>query len=222
MEIKLQKFIADCGHCSRRKAEELILSNKVIVNNKTAKIGMRVSTADKITIDGVLIKPKKETIYIALHKPKGYVCSNKKESGVKTIFDIIPSKEKLFVAGRLDKESRGLVILTNDGDFAYKTTHPSFSHEKEYNIVVDKNISKKDIERLLKGVDIKEKTLVKMKSIEKMSSKKYKVVLTEGRNRQIRRSLGVLCYTVLDIKRVRINNHTLCGIREGFWKKIKP
>ncbi len=222
MKIKLQKFIADSGYCSRRKAEELILNNKVRVNNKPAQIGMRVSSIDKVTVDNNLIKSKKELIYIALHKPKGYVCTNKKESKTKNIFDIISLKEKLFVAGRLDKESRGLILLTNDGDFAYKITHPSFSHEKEYNIVIDKNIKKKDIEKLLKGVDIKEKTLAKMKTIEKIGSKKYKVILTEGRNRQIRRSLGSLFYTVLDIKRVRINNYSLQGIKEGSWKKIKP
>lgn len=222
MKIKLQKFIADSGYYSRRKAEELILNNKVRVNNKLAQIGMRISSADKITIEDNLIKPKKELIYIALHKPRGYVCTNKKEGKIKNVFDIIPLKEKLFVVGRLDKESRGLVLLTNDGDFAYRTTHPSFSHEKEYNIVVDKNINKEDIEKLLRGVDIKEKTLAKIKSIEKIESKKYKVILTEGRNRQIRRSLGSLFYTVLDIKRVRINNYNLRGIKEGSWKKLKP
>ncbi len=220
MKTRLQKFIADCGYCSRRKAEELILNKRVKVNNQEAKIGMCVSEKDKVTVDNKVLKHKKKHLYILLNKPKGYVCTNVKNSSIKSIFQLVPFQEKLFVAGRLDKESRGLVILTNDGSFGYRTTHPSFLHEKEYNVVVDKNITKEVEKKLLQGVDIKEKTVAKIKSIEKIGNKKYKLVLTEGKNRQIRRSLGALSYTVLDIERVRINNYTLKGIKEGCWKEV--
>lgn len=222
MKIRLQKFIADSGYCSRRMAEQLILNKKVKVNGKIAEIGTSVSDKDVVNINNKTIFPIKEKIYIAFNKPKGYICSNKTNSTEKSIFDILPFKEKLFVAGRLDKDSHGLVILTNDGGFAYKITHPSFSHEKEYEVTVDKSISKETLKKLQEGVDIKEKTLARMKSIKKIGNKKYNIILTEGKNRQIRRSLGSLSYTVLDIKRIRINNYIIGKIKKGSWKKINP
>jgi 23S rRNA pseudouridine2605 synthase len=221
MKTKIQKFIADSGYCSRRKAEQLILEKKVKVNRKLATIGMRVDSKDTVVVEGKVIIPQKEFLYIALNKPQGYVCTNKENPGEKNIYSLLNIEERLFVVGRLDKDSRGLVLLTNDGDFAYKLTHPSFSHEKEYEILLSKDVSKEAEEKLKEGVDIKEKTPAKIKDIKKIKPKKYKVVLTEGKRRQIRRMFEVFGITVLDLKRIRIDKYELKGLKEKQWKVIK-
>jgi 23S rRNA pseudouridine2605 synthase len=221
MKIKIQKFIADSGYCSRRKAEQLILEKKVKVNRKLATIGMRVDSKDTVVVEGKVITPQKELLYVALNKPQGYVCTNRGNPGEKNIYSLLNIEERLFVVGRLDKDSRGLVLLTNDGDFAYKLTHPSFSHEKEYEILLSKDVSKEAEEKLKEGVDIKEKTPAKIKDIKKIKTKKYKVVLTEGKKRQIRRMFEVFGITVLDLKRIRIDKYELKGLKEKQWKVIK-
>ena len=220
MKIKLQKFIADSGYCSRRKAEKLIEQKKVKVNRKFATIGMRVDKKDTVVVEGRVILPKKESIYIKLNKPKGYVCTHRKVVGEKNIFSLINIEERLFVVGRLDKESRGLVLLTNDGDFAHKLTHPSFSHEKEYRVKLSKEINEEIKGKLKKGVDIKEKTPAKMKEIERIGAKEYKVILTEGKRRQIRRMFEVFSCTVIDLKRVRIDRYKLGNLKEKNWTFI--
>ncbi len=219
--IKIQKFIADSGYCSRRKAEELVSSKKVKVNGKLASIGMRVKKSDTVSVEGKNIKPFKEDILIALHKPPNYVCTNRKVPGEKNIFSLVDIEERLFVVGRLDKKSRGLVLLTNDGDFAYKMTHPSFCHEKEYEVMLSKDINEEMKGELKKGVDIKEKRKAKIKKIERIADKHYRVILTEGRKRQIRRMFEVFSCTVLDLKRTRIDKYNLGKLREKEWKLIE-
>lgn len=220
MKIKLQKFIADSGYCSRRKAEDLILTGKVKVNNEKAVIGMRVDKKDEISINNLKIELNEDLVYIALNKPKNYSCTNKEIDGEKNVFSIVETKERVFIVGRLDKDSRGLVLLTNDGDFSYRLTHPSFCHEKEYEVETSKEIDKETIGRLLSGVDIKEKTKAKMEKIEKIGFKKYRIILTEGRNRQIRRMFEVFDCTARDIKRTRIDKYCLGDLKEGCWKYI--
>ncbi len=222
MKVKLQKYIADSGYCSRRAAEELIEKKRVRVNGKVATVGMRVDDEDRVTVEGKRVRAKKdEPIYIALNKPKGYVCTNREEEGEKNVFSLVPTEERLFVVGRLDKDSRGLVILTNDGDFAYKMTHPSFSHEKEYMVRLSRDIEMEMEEALVKGVDIGEKTKAKMKEIERVGPKKYKVILTEGKRRQIRRMFEVFDRTVQDLRRVRIGKYKIGGLMEKNWKRIE-
>jgi pseudouridine synthase len=217
MKEKLQKIIAESGFCSRRKAEELIVEKRVKVNGIVAEIGQRIEHADKILIDNKPLKTERKLIYILLNKPIGYICTNKVEAGEKTVFDLVDIKERLFSVGRLDKNSRGLVLLTNDGDFSYKLTHPSFEHEKEYEIVLGKEIDGDIKKKMKEGVDIKEKTLAKIKSIKRIGERKYIVVLSEGKRRQIRRMFEVFNCTVLDIKRIRINNYLLGDIKEKKW-----
>jgi pseudouridine synthase len=222
MKVKLQKFIADNGYCSRRKAETLIEEGRVKVNGNPAKIGMRVDEKDNVVVEGKKIKTKKELLYIALNKPVGYVCTHKKEKGKKNIFSLVSDvEERLFVVGRLDEDSRGLVILTNDGDFAYHLTHPSFQHEKEYEVQVSKEPSESTISELLRGVNIGEKTRAKAQKIEKIGNKKYKLILTEGKKRQIRRMFEKFSCTVLDLRRIRIENYHLGTLKEGQWKYIQ-
>ncbi len=221
MEKRLQKFIADSDYCSRRKAEELIEQKRVKVNNKIAVIGMRVNEKDVVSIDGKKIKLKEKLIYIALNKPKNYVCTNRKISGEKNVFDLIDIKDKLFIVGRLDKNSRGLVLLTNDGDFGYRLTHPSFQHEKEYLVETSRELIQEAEQEMKDGVDINEKTKAKVKEIKRVSRNKYLVILTEGKRRQIRRMFEVFDCTVIDLKRTRIDKYELGRLREGQWSFIE-
>jgi pseudouridine synthase len=221
MSIVLQKFIADSGYCSRRKAEELIRRGKVKVNNEVACLGTRVTDSDSVFVFDKKIKQEQKLVYIALNKPRGYACTSKKVKGESNIFSLVETKERLFPVGRLDKNSRGLVILTNDGDFTYRLTHPSFSHEKEYFVKVNKDVSEDVIEKFKKGVDIKEKTKAKMKEVERVGFKKYRIILGEGRKRQIRRMFEVFDVTVLDIQRVRIGKYKLGDLKESEWRFIK-
>lgn len=211
---RLQKFIADSGYCSRREAELLIKQRQVRVNKKVAEIGMSVSDDDKVTVRGARIKPNKELIYIALNKPKGYISTN---SGDKSIFSLVRVPERLFVVGRLDKSSHGLILLTNDGDFAYRLTHPSFAHEKEYIVELAKDINSEMVTEFKKGIDLGEKTKSSMKSINKIGPKKYRVVLSEGRNHQIKRMFEFFGRTVLDLERVRIGKYKMGNLKKGSW-----
>jgi 23S rRNA pseudouridine2605 synthase len=215
MKKPLQKFIADSGYCSRRKAESLIIEGKVKVNKEVFRMGTKVDEKDQVTIKNRTIKPQKKSIYILLNKPKGYVCTNNENE--KNVFSLVDIKERLFVVGRLDKNSWGLVLLTNDGDLTYKLTHPSFEHEKEYIVESSREISPENMERMKKGVDLKEKTKAKMKSIKRIGKNKYQIVLSEGKKRQIRRTFEVFDSTVLDLKRIRIDKYKLGNLKKGQW-----
>ncbi|MCF7845396.1 MAG: rRNA pseudouridine synthase [Candidatus Pacebacteria bacterium] len=219
--VVLQKFIADSGYCSRRKAEELIREGIVKINSEVAVLGTRVDDGDEVVVNGRKIEKESKLLYIALNKPKGYLCTNKTKKGEKSVFSLVKRRERLFVVGRLDKDSRGLVILTNDGYFTYRLTHPSFSHEKEYLVEVSKNINEEVVEKMKKGVDIGEKTKAKAKEVERIGNKKYRVILGEGKKRQIRRMFEVFNCTVFDILRVRIDKYKLGNLKESEWRFIK-
>lgn len=237
MKIVLQKFIAESGYSSRHKAEELIRARKVKVNGKIAELGMRVDNEDEVIINGKRIKAVEDKLYIALNKPKGYVCTTRKFEGEKNVFDLISKSPQppftkggnLFIAGRLDKESRGLVILTNDGEFAQKIAHPRFEHEKEYEVLVQSRKSK--VERVedefKKGIDIGEEDgIVRAKKVKFLGFDKekkilkYSIILTEGKKRQIRRMFKALGFNVVDLVRVRIGKIKLNDLQEGKWKYL--
>jgi len=149
---RLQKAIAESGYCSRRAAEDHIREGIVTVNDKVASIGQTVTEDDEILIDGKPLKSQSKKIYIALNKPEGYTCTNRFFKGEKNIFDLVDVNERLFVVGRLDKNSRGLVILTNDGEYTQKMSHPRYHHEKVYEVTIQnkKDLDPKDIISVLK------------------------------------------------------------------------
>ncbi|MCK4540503.1 rRNA pseudouridine synthase [Candidatus Parcubacteria bacterium] len=243
IKIVLQKFIANAGYCSRRKAEELIRLGRVKVNNKIAELGMKVSENDKVKIGDESIVLPKEKIYIILNKPIGVTCTNKKFKGEKNIFELLPDEFKnLHVVGRLDKNSRGLVLLTNDGDLTMRMTHPKFGHEKKYLIQLrikprfaeatrGKNEElhtsseyrriKEIVGGFLKGIDIGEGDgLVKAKKIRYLEKNRFEIVLTEGKKRQIRRMFKAIGLEVADLKRVAIGDVELGNLKEGLWKNL--
>jgi pseudouridine synthase len=224
----LQKFISSAGYCSRRKAEDLIRTGRVKINGKHAELGMSVDKGDNVEIDGQLTKEaREEKIYILLNKPVGYTCTNRKFKGEKNIFELIgPDMPRLFVAGRLDKDSRGLLILTNDGDFAERMTHPRHEKEKEYVVKISNSqflISKQKqdelISLLVKGIDIgKGDGIVRAKRAEYFGDGKFRIILTEGKKRQIRRMFKALGLEVADLKRVRIGEYKMGDLKEGEYR----
>ncbi|MCK5061236.1 rRNA pseudouridine synthase [Candidatus Parcubacteria bacterium] len=255
-KIILQKFIVDSGYCSRRQATELIRSGQVKINNKMAELGQKVLLSDKVLVNDKILKIKAEKIYLIINKPKGYVCSNRKFKGEDNIFDLLVNREgesvypreKLFVVGRLDKNSRGLILITNDGDMAQRITHPKYEHEKEYEIriknyppkaacpsfggdqpradesrIKNKELKIKEIvSRFLMGIDIGEGDgIVKAKATEYLGQGKFKIILTSGKKRQIRRMFKVLNLEIADLIRIRIGNIELGDLKTGQWRCLR-
>jgi len=231
MKIPLQKFIANSGYCSRRKAEELIRNSArssqfetVLVNGRPAELGMAVSRSDEVKIKGKKIELSKNKIYIKLNKPNGYTCTNRKFEGETNIFDLVKTEERLFVVGRLDKNSRGLILLTNDGELTQKLTHPKFEHEKKYQVEIksQNNIKTENvIQKLKEGVDIGEgDKIVKAKKVRYLRNNKFEIILTEGKKRQIRRMFNALGIDIIDLVRVEISGLKLENLAEGKWEYL--
>lgn len=234
MTIVLQKYIAEAGLCSRRQAEELIRGGKVRVNGKVAELGARVTEEDEVLVNKEIIKKAKK-IYLILNKPEGYVCTNRCFKGEDNVFDLIKMKERLYVVGRLDKNSCGLVLVTNDGDMTERITHPRYGHEKEYEVRIKnkelhssseykeiKNNSKDLILNFEKGIDIGEGDgKVKAKKMEYLGDNKFKIVLTTGKKRQIRRMFKVLGLEIVDLIRTRIGSIELGKLKIGEWRYLK-
>ena len=224
MKSILQKYIAQSGFCSRRKAEELIKQGKVFVNGKAAEPGSRAGEEDEIKIGEEKIGLPKERIYIKMNKPIGYTCTSRRFKDEKNIFSLIGRKERLFVAGRLDKDSRGLILLTNDGDLAQRITHPSFGHKKDYLVEIESsNLNPEAIIRRFKsGIDIGEGDgLVMAKEVKYLGGKKFAVTLGEGKKRQIRRMFGVLGLRAKDLVRVSIGTLELGDLPEKQWRPLR-
>ena len=224
-KVVLQKYIAETGYSSRRQAEDMIRQGKVKVNKKTAELGMRVNEFDEVIIGDKKIKLVGKKIYIILNKPAGYTCTNRKFKGEKNIFELIELKERMFAAGRLDKNSRGLVLVTNDGELTERMTHPRFGHEKEYLIKLKVESKKLKVEEIIKsfkkGVDIGVNETGKAKKVEYLGGNKFKIILTEGKKRQIKRMFKELDLDVADLIRARIGNIELGKLKTGEWRYLE-
>ncbi len=225
MKIILQKAIASSGYCSRRKAESLIREGKVEVNGAEAIIGDMVDLKeDEIKISGQLIGEAEEFVYIKLNKPVGYVCTSRKFSGEKNIFDLIQISERLYPVGRLDKNSRGLVLLTNDGDLAQKLSHPKFEHEKVYHIRLKPGAffdGRVVAEKLEKGVDIGEgEGIARAKKAQYLQNRDFIITLSEGKKRQIRRMFAAFRLDIDDLLRVEIAGLKLDNLKEAAFQHL--
>jgi pseudouridine synthase len=221
MEMILQKAIANSGYSSRRKADELIRNGHVKINGRVAIIGEKTDPlVDKITVNGRLIPSEEKKVYVILNKPLGYTCTNRKFKDEKNIFDLVELPERLFAVGRLDKDSRGLILLTNDGDLTLKLSHPRFEHDKEYEVKIRDDVVNPDlvIKKLLGGVDIGDGDgIVKAVRAKYLQNDLFVITLNEGKKRQIRRMFGVLGTRVIDLRRTRISTLTLGNLPEGKW-----
>lgn len=221
MKIILQKIIAMSGYSSRRKAEELIKSEQVEINGNLATIGDYADPLkDEITVRGHLLPAPATPIYIKLNKPLGYVCTNRNFPGEKNIFDLLKISERLFTVGRLDKDSHGLILLTNDGDLTQRLAHPKFQHEKIYEVRIKEKIEKPEnvLAQFRRGLDIGEEDgVVRAKDIKYLQNNLFVIILSEGKKRQIRRMFEALNLEVIDLKRVGLAGLDLGGMKEGHW-----
>ncbi|MEP7267323.1 MAG: 23S rRNA pseudouridine(2604) synthase RluF [Saprospiraceae bacterium] len=216
MDISLNKFISDSGLCSRREADVFIEQGRVTINDIVAKKGNRASPADEVRLDGELIRKQKETIYLAFNKPIGVTCTTDLKDK-SNIIDFIKFKSRIFPIGRLDKKSEGLIFLTNDGDIVNKVLRAGNNHEKEYIVLVDKLITPAFIHQMQNGVRILG-TVTKKCIVKQESPHRFKIILVQGMNRQIRRMCEALDYSVTSLRRVRIMHFTIHGIALGKWR----
>lgn len=221
-EKRLNKFISDSGFCSRREADRLVEQNRVTINDKVPELGTKVYPGDRVKVDGKPIlavsEDKEDRIYIAYHKPVGITCTT--ESRVKdNIIDAVGHPERIFPIGRLDKPSEGLILLTSDGDIVNKILRAENAHDKEYIVTVDKPISRAFIEKMSNGVPILD-TVTKPCVVSKESRFVFKIILTQGLNRQIRRMAEYLGYKVTKLVRTRIMNVNLTGLAENQWRNL--
>lgn len=219
METKrLNKAISETGYCSRRAADKLIEEGKVKVNGKIPELGTKVTANDTISVNGTVITKEVENIYLAFHKPVGITCTT--ERHVKgNIIDYINYPERIFPIGRLDKPSEGLIFMTNDGDIVNKILRSKNSHEKEYIVTVNRKITPDFIQRMGNGIPILETVTDKCK-VSKINDTTFNIVLKQGLNRQIRRMCDYLGYEVKTLKRVRIMNISLKGIKKGEYRSF--
>ena len=217
-DVSLNKFISETGFCSRREADKLIESGRVTVNDTMPKLGNRVSDNDVVKIDGEPLKLKDELIYIALNKPVG-VSSTTDRKDKFNIIDYINYPKRIFPIGRLDKPSEGLIFLTNDGDIVNKILRAGNNHEKEYIVTVDKPVTKEFVKAMGNGVNILD-AVTKKCFVKQEGKKVFRIILTQGLNRQIRRMCSALGYHVEKLVRIRIMNILLEGIARGKWRYL--
>ena len=218
--IRINKYLSEIGFCSRREADNLITNGRIIINNIQAELGQKINFNDKIFIDGEIINhnKNKKLIYIAFNKPAGIVCTTDTKIEKDNIIDYINFPSRIFPIGRLDKLSQGLIFLTNDGDIVNKILRAKNYNEKEYIVDVNKPISKDFISKMSKGIPILD-TITRPCSVTQLHKKKFKIILTQGLNRQIRRMCEYLNYRVLNLKRVRIMSICL-DIEIGKWRYL--
>ena len=206
MATRINKYLSEVGYCSRRVADRLVKEGKVTINGVIPEIGTKVGEGDLVEVKGLRIKKsKKQNIYLAFNKPAGIVCTTNRRVESDNIIDFIKYPKRIFPIGRLDKPSEGLIFLTNDGDIVNKILRARNNHEKEYIVSVNRLISREFIQRMSNGVEILD-TITRNCFVEQLGPKKFKIILTQGLNRQIRRMCESLGYKVISLKRVRIMN----------------
>lgn len=219
--ISINKFISDTGLCSRREADEMIEHGRVSYNGKDAQKGNRVFAGDIVMVDGRVIKQKRQPrIYIAFNKPPRVVCTTE-QNVPGNIIHYINHPQRIFPIGRLDKLSEGLIFLTNDGDIVNKVLRAGNNHEKEYIVSVDKPISPAFVERMAKGVRL-DGVYTKKCTVQQIAESTFRIVLTQGLNRQIRRMCEALGYNVTKLKRIRVMHIQLKDLKPGAWRYFSP
>lgn len=217
-QVRLNKFISETGYCSRREADKLIEDGRVTIDGIKAVMGMKVNLDANVKVDGKPLKKEEKLVYIALNKPVGITCTTEKK--VKgNIVDFVNHEKRIFPIGRLDKDSQGLILLTNDGDIVNKILRAGNNHEKEYIVTVNKPIDNKFIESMSNGVRILG-TITKKCVVNKINERTFRIILTQGMNRQIRRMCEALGYTVTKLNRIRIMNIKLGDLKIGSWRNL--
>ncbi len=218
--MRLNKFISETGVCSRRQADQWIEAGRVTCNGVPATLGTKVGEADEVRIDGELVGSKQPQIYIALNKPVGITCTS--ESHIEgNIIALVGHAERIFAIGRLDKDSEGLILLTNNGDIVNEILRSENNHEKEYVVTVDRPITDFSLALMASGVRIMGE-MTKPARVSRIDRQNFRIVLTQGLNRQIRRMCSALGYKVQRLQRVRIINIHLGDLKPGQWRDLTP
>lgn len=218
--MRINKFISETGICSRREADKWIEEKRVTINGAVAELGSTVEPGDDVRVDGKPVGAKKKAVYIALNKPVGITCTTEKHVEG-NIVDFVNHQERIFPIGRLDKDSQGLILLTNDGDIVNKILRAEHNHEKEYIVTVNKPITPQFLQGMSSGVRILG-TKTKPCKATRIDDRVFRIILTQGLNRQIRRMCEVFGYRVMKLQRVRIMNIKLDGLKMGQWRNLTP
>ncbi|WP_426450104.1 23S rRNA pseudouridine(2604) synthase RluF [Paenibacillus sp. S-38] len=218
--MRINKFISETGLCSRREVDKLVEAGRVTINGRPAELGSQVEEGDEVRVDGKLVSTKKPHVYIALNKPVGITSTTERHIRG-NIVDFVGHKERIFPIGRLDKDSEGLILMTNDGDIVNKVLRSEFEHEKEYIVTVDKPITPMFVQGMSGGVHILG-TVTKPCKVTRVQDRVFRIVLTQGLNRQIRRMCAAFGYEVRRLKRVRIMNIHLGDLPAGKWRDLQP
>ena len=217
--VRINKYLSEIGYCSRRAADKLIDAGRITVNGNPVEMGMKVTKTDMIAVDGISVNQKGDApVYIAFNKPVGIVCTTDTRVEKDNIIDFINFPSRIFPIGRLDKPSEGLIFLTNDGDIVNKILRARNQHEKEYIVTVNKPITQEFIDKMGQGVPILD-TVTRPCIIKQTHKKEFKIILTQGLNRQIRRMCEYLDYRVVTLKRIRIMNVAL-DVPVGKWRNL--
>lgn len=226
-ETRLQKFLAEAGVASRRKCEEIILQGRVEVNGiKVTEMGAKVTAADAVRVDGKDVKAEEKKVYILLNKPVGYITTAKDQFSRKTVLDLVKDiPERIYPVGRLDYDTSGLLLLTNDGDLAYKLTHPSREADKVYHAKIKGVLDEQQIHAIKTGIKIDDYVTspAKVRTIERTANDSVaEITIHEGKNRQVRRMLEAVGHVVLKLKRISIGSLKLEALEEGSWRYLTP
>ena len=220
--LRLQKFLSSAGVCSRRKGEEFITAGRVSVNGEiVVALGTKIDPdQDHVEVDGKVVKPAHNLVYIALNKPRDYV-SSCSHPGEKVVLDLVDVPERVYPVGRLDKDTTGLLLLTNDGRLHHRLSHPSFDHEKEYDVMVARPISDGALKKLRDGLPLMG-TKTRPARITRISPRRFRIVLQEGKNRQIRRMVRKVGNEVARLERKRFSSIKLGSLPPGKWRHLSP
>lgn len=221
MEVRINKYLSAAGFCSRREADRLVEAGRVSIDGRVAGMGDKVSDGQKVQVDNKDISVEEEKILLAFNKPAGIVCTTTDSQGANNIVDYIGYNKRIYPIGRLDKDSHGLILMTNNGEIMDKILRSANGHEKEYIVEVNKDIDDEFVKNMSKGVYLEEleRTTLPCK-VYKDGKRKFRIILTQGLNRQIRRMCDNLGYRVVDLKRIRIMNIVLGDLKEGSYRNV--
>jgi pseudouridine synthase len=227
MKDRLQKVLAGAGVASRRKAEEMIAHGQVIVNGRVAALGDTVDpAADRIEVNGRPVVVARGRVYLALNKPTGYISSARSERGEPTVLELVGHRERVYPVGRLDKGTSGLLLLTNDGDWAHLVTHPRYGIEKEYEVLVSGHLTASTLRRLSGGVELPDGSKTSPATVRRVSARGGNTLLSltvhEGKKRQIRQMCQAVGHPVLELRRVRVGPIRLATLGVGAWRHLQP
>jgi 23S rRNA pseudouridine2604 synthase len=221
--VRLNKYLSDSGACSRREADKLISEGRVTLNGEVGVLGMQVGEEDEVLLDGVRVGPARKltrAVYIALNKPVGITCTtDRRVEG--NIVDFVDHPERIFMIGRLDKFSEGLILLTNDGDVVNEVLRAAHGHEKEYIVTLNQDVTSEFVRRMGAGVDLGD-AVTRPCKVRKIGPREINLVLTQGLNRQIRRMCEALGYRVSRLQRIRIMHIHLGKLKKGRWRNLAP